>query len=348
MNSFLISLKIKESSFTGIVLLRNKNFSGSFKRISDSIFHVCFKQSVELNFLEKVELKSRSKFFYPLLPLFTDSNKKKIVRIGKVLNELSESISVSDVILSSITNEKLLNTIRLTGFLSISSKELMDILLSFEIDKKVKLLGINNLSACSYKIFSDNYSSLVENLSKHYIRRIKTIKFTELAKTTLFHPDSIYFKYLLEKARGKHDFRIVKDNLVFTEVPISEKEISIVNDVEKIIKKNKLGVFSIFSIKRVSELEIETINNSLWHLLSEEKIVPLDEKREHFIFSAELTKIINRLKKYKRNQGEIIDIASFREFSVLNRKSIIIVFGYLDSQKITSRVGNNRKIELQV
>ncbi len=348
MSSFLINLKIKESSFSGVVLFGNRKFSGSFKRVSDSVFHVHFKRSVEFQFLKKVELKSRSKFFYPLLPLFIDSNKKKLVRIGKTLNDLSDHVSINDVILASITNEKLLNTVRLKDFLSIDKSKLMDILLSLEIDKKIKLLEIENLSACSYKIFSDNYSSLIENLSKNYINRIKTVKFTELAKSTLFHPNSIYFRYLLEKARGKHDFKIVKDKLVFTEVPLSEKEVSIVNDVEKIIKKNRLGVFSIFSIKRVSDLEIETINNSLWHLLSEEKIVSLDEKREHFIFSAELTKIINRLKKYKRNQGEIIDISSFREISVLNRKSIILVLGYLDSQKITSRVGNNRKIELQV
>jgi hypothetical protein len=75
-------------------------------------------------------------------------------------------------------------------------------------------------------------------------------------------------------------------------------------------------------------------------------VVQLNER--YFIFAGDLHKILNRLKKYKRNQGEMIDIKSFREFTLLTRKYILALFEYLDSQKITERVDNKRKILLGV
>ena len=348
MNSFLVYLKIKESSFQGIVDYKGNNFSGSFQRVSEDIFLVKFKQNIDLIFKEKIELKSRTKTFTPLIPLYTESNKKKLTKIAKSLNDNWETLSETDIILLTLNIEKALSVVYMKDFLSLNNDELLEILTRLESEKELKLLDITNLHTCSYKIFTDNYSNMVEKLTNSYNSRIKSVKLSDLAEKILFHPNSIYFRYMLEKARSKQNFRIVKDKLVFTELPLSDKETSVVNEVEKIIKKNKLGVFSIFSIRKVSGIEVEMINNSLWHMLSEEKIVPLDEKREYFIFTEELTKIINRLKKFKRNQGDMIDISSFREISVLNRKNIILVLEYLDSVKITTRIENNRRIELQV
>jgi len=348
MNSFLVHLKIKEASFPGIVIIGKKNYSGSFKKISEDIFHVHFKQKVSMRLNEKVELKSRSKFFTPLIPVFTESNKKKLTKISKSIIDNIETLSPEDVILLVINNEKAVHVTYLEYFLSMKRPELLNILIRFESEKKIKLMDLTNLYSCSYKIFNDNYNNIVDKLTTAYNSRLKTIKFSDIAGQIIFHPDSIYFRYMLEKTRSRHDFRILKDKLVFTELPLSEKEITMVKEVEKVIKKNKLGIFSIYSIRKVSEFDIGFVNNSLWHLLSEEKIVPLDEKREYFIFTDELNKIINRLKKFKRNQGDMIDISSFREISVMNRKNIILILEYLDSQKITTRIGNSRKIELQV
>ncbi len=348
MSSFLVYLKIKESSFQGIVVYKGKNYSGSFQRVTEDIFLLKFKQKVDLIFMEKTELKSRTKTLTPLIPLLTESNKKKLTKTAKQLNDFWETLSKSDIIALTIHIEKAMKMSYMKDFLLLNNGEILEILTRLEIEKELKLLDISNLYVCSYKVFADNYSNMVENLITSYNSRIKSVTFAELAGKVLFHPGSIYFRYMLEKARSRQNFRILKDKLVFTELPLSDKETSMVHEVEKIIKKNKLGVFSIFSIRKVSGIETEMINNSLWNMLSEEKIVPLDDKREYFIFSEELTKIINRLKKYKRNQGDMIDISSFREISVLNRKNIILVLEYLDSQKITVRVGNFRRIELQV
>ena len=41
-------------------------------------------------------------------------------------------------------------------------------------------------------------------------------------------------------------------------------------------------------------------------------------------YEEELEKILNKLKKYKRNQGEMIDIQAFRELTLYTRKYIIL------------------------
>ncbi len=348
MSSFLVYLKIKESTFQGTILYKKENYSGNFIKVAEDIFLLKLKLKVDFCFKDKIELKSRTKTFTPLIPLFSESNKKKLTKSARFLTDRWDDLSKTEVIVLTLKIEKVLDMVCMKDFLSMNNDELLDILIGLESEKELKLLNINNLQACSYKIFVDNFSSMVEKLTSSYNSRVKSVKFSDLAGKIIFQPDSIYFRYILEKAREKQDFRLLKDKLVFTELPLSDKETSVVNEVEKIIKKNKLGVFSIYSIRKVSGIEIEKINNSLWHMLSEEKIVPLDDKKENFIFYEELTKIINRLKKYKRNQGDMIDISSFREISVLNRKNIILVLEYLDSQKITTRIGNNRKIELQV
>jgi selenocysteine-specific elongation factor len=79
-------------------------------------------------------------------------------------------------------------------------------------------------------------------------------------------------------------------------------------------------------------------------MLTEGKFVQLNER--YFMFSDEYQKIINRLKKFKRNQGDIISIDDLRTLTTYSRKYIIILFEYLDLQNITVRVGNKRKILL--
>ena len=117
-------------------------------------------------------------------------------------------------------------------------------------------------------------------------------------------------------------------------------------EIERLLRKNKLAIFSIEDIIKVSDLEYKEINDSLWYLLSDDEIVQLNEK--YFIFSEDLDKIINRLKKYKRNQGEMIDIKSLREMTAFNRKNLITLFEYFDSRKITQRINSKRKILLVV
>ena len=62
-------------------------------------------------------------------------------------------------------------------------------------------------------------------------------------------------------------------------------------------------------------------------MLNEEKFLQLDER--YFIFSDEYNKIINRLKKFKRNQGDIMTFDDLRTMTSYSRKYLIVLFEYL-------------------
>ena len=119
---------------------------------------------------------------------------------------------------------------------------------------------------------------------------------TEIESKLKLPQSSIFFKYLLRLFTDNFSFKVIKDKLVFQELALSEKEKESMEKIERILRKNKLPIFSIENIVKLSDLIYKDINDSLWFLLSEGKITQLDEK--YFIFSEDLDKIINRLKKF--------------------------------------------------
>ena len=132
--------------------------------------------------------------------------------------------------------------------------------------------------------------------------------------------------------------------LIFSELPLNDEEKTRMADIEKILKANKLPVFTIENVQKNTSYSLKQINDSLWYMLDEEKFLQLDER--YFIFSDEYNKIINRLKKFKRNQGDVITFEDLREITAYSRKYLIALFEYWDGQNITKRVGNKRQILL--
>ena len=92
-------------------------------------------------------------------------------------------------------------------------------------------------------------------------------------------------------------------------------------DIEKILKANKLLIFTIENVQKNTSYSLKQINDSLWYMLEEEKFMQLDER--YFIFTDEYNKIINRLKKFKRNQGDVITFDDLREITSYSRKYLI-------------------------
>jgi hypothetical protein len=97
-------------------------------------------------------------------------------------------------------------------------------------------------------------------------------------------------------------------------------------------------------VQKCTNYSLKQINDSLWYMLEEEKFLQLDER--YFIFSDEYNKIINRLKKFKRNQGDILTFDDLRTITSYSRKYLIVLFEYWDGQNITRRQGNKRQILL--
>jgi selenocysteine-specific elongation factor len=251
-----------------------------------------------------------------------------------------------DIILNLLSVEKFLKVHRLLDFFSLEKGEVTDFLIEMEQSRRIKIIDFNSLYIVSY----DHYQSYLKELKSlfHYLyeNRIKAIKFSEIESKIKISQSSIFFKYLLNSFDNTFSFKILKDKVLLHKVSLSEKEKKMISEIESLLKKNKLTVFSIDNVLKLGKFKYQEVNNSLWYLVEEDQLVQLNQ--ECFMFSTDLTKILNRLKKFKRNQGEMIDIQSFRELSLFNRKSIITLLEYLDSQNITRRLGNKRQILLTV
>lgn len=183
-------------------------------------------------------------------------------------------------------------------------------------------------------------------LRKAYENRERTVKFSWLEKAVKVPQESVFFKYLLKKISQDLPFRILPMAVVFSKLPLSEEEKVRMAEIEKALRGNRQLIFTIENVQKYTSSSLKQINDALWYMLEEEKFLQLDER--HFIFSEEYNKIINRLKKFKRNQGDIITFDDLRVLTAYSRKYLIVLFEYWDRQTVTCRVGNKRKILLGV
>lgn len=344
-NSYFIELTHREPGFTGNLMICDKPVYTNFKRIGDNIFIAYFKNQMELKFLERIEFKNKSKSIIVLFPVISKYNKRKLTKIAKILSR-PEAREKNTVLLNFLAVEKIIRVRELLHFFSESEEEITEFLTRKELEKKIKIIDFHNLSIISYENFLDYRTELNAIFSDYLVNGGKSVRLSELESRIKLARSSIFFKYLLYSLDENFSFRIVKDKIVFRKITLSEKEKESIKKIEDAIKTNKIPIFTIEELIKSTELHYKEINNSLLHLLDIGKIVQLNKR--YFIPDDDLNKIINKLKKYKRNQGEMININSFRELTSFSRKYIITLFEYFDSRYITKRIENERKILIGV
>jgi hypothetical protein len=137
----------------------------------------------------------------------------------------------------------------------------------------------------------------------------------------------------------------MREKIVFQRLALSETQQGSLDAIENLLQTHKVSIFSIENILHLSEdLNYKDVNATLWFMVENNQAIQLNEK--FFILTEDLNKIINKLKKYKRNQGDMIDIQAFRELTQYSRKYIITLFEYFDAHQITEREDNKRRILL--
>jgi len=240
--------------------------------------------------------------------------------------------------------EKFLKVQELLDFFSTSHEEMIEFLVEKEIRQAIKIIDFSSLFITSYENFQDYLKELNTLFTDCYTTRIKTIKLSEIETKLKLPQLSIFFKYLLKQTARHFPFKISKDKIIFQSMALSETEKNSLAEIEDILKKHKISIFSVENLIKQSDLLVKELNDSLWFLVETGQAVQLNEK--YFIFKDDLNKIVNKLKKYKRNEGEMIDIQAFRGLTLLSRKYIIPLLEYFDSQRITQRINNKRKILL--
>jgi hypothetical protein len=344
-NAYFAEINHPDISFTGNVIIEGKTITANFKKVEDKLFIIFFKNQVGLRFKDNIKFKSNRKNITILLPVLSKYNKRRLKKIAQVLHKPQE-ISETDIILEILDIEKFFNVTRLLDFFSLDKKIITELLIEKELERKIKIIDFHSLYITSYDHYQNFIKELKSLFQHHYENRIKSIKFSEIESRIKISQSSIFFKYLLNSFEDTFSFTILKDKILLQKLSFSEKEEAIINDIEKILKKNKLAIFTIDDIFKHSSYTFNDINNPLWYMVEEGKLLQLN--KSCFMFGSDFNRILNRLKKFKRNQGETIDIQSFRELTFFNRKSIITLLEYLDSQQITQRIGNKRKILLGV
>lgn len=345
-NSYFIELKHRETDFTGNLLIQDNPVHTNFKKIEDDLFIAHFTNQVELKFLEKIEFKKKNAPSVTILfPLISKYNKRKLTRIAKILKN-PETREKNSILFDFLTVEKFLKLGELMDFFSNRREETIELLIRQELEKKIKIIDFQNLFVTSYENFLDYRAELNTIFNDYLVNRDKIIKLTDLENKLKLPSSSIFFKYLLHCISDDFSFRIVQDKIVFRKTILTGKEKDAIKKIEELLGQNKLPFFTVEELQRSTDLNHKEIYDSLWHLLEKGEIVQLSKR--YFILNEDLNKVINKLKKYKRNQGEMIDINTFREMTYFSRKYIIALFEYFDSCHLTMRIENQRKILVSV
>jgi hypothetical protein len=352
-NGYIVRLKQRENIFSGSLITSGKTVSANFKKIGKDLFAAFFKNQVEFKFLEKATFKNRNKEILVLIPMISMYNKRKLTKISKSLNAhihnahkplTQEGGDKNHLILSLLTVEKFLKVQDLLDFFSTTRDQMIQFLVEQEIRKTIKIINLTDLFITSYERFQDYLKELNTIFTNCYTSRIKTITLSEIQSTLKIPHLPLFLKYLLRYLTYYFSFKILKDKILLQALPLTDTEKNSLIEIETILKRNKISIFSIENIIKNSNLLYKEVNDSLWFLVETGQVVQLNET--YFIFGDDLHKIVNKLKKYKRNEGEMIDIKAFREMTLFSRKHIIPLLEYFDNQRITQRIENQRKILL--
>jgi hypothetical protein len=344
-NAYIVQLKHREASLTGTLLIPGQPLSANFKKIGQNLFITQFKTQAAFSYLQEIKLKKRDKTITVLLPLLSKYNKRKLSKLAKLLDKnKNEGRNKYHILTNLPAIDKFLKMEELLDFFSIDRREMIDFLVEMELQKKIKVIDFNHLAVTGYENFLGCREQLNALFTESYTGQNQVIKFSDIESRIKLPQVSIFFKYLLHTFSSDFSFKIKKDRVVFRTRALSEQQEKSLAEISGILKKNKLAIFTLEDTLELSGLSHKEVNDTLWFLVERGDVIQLNER--YFIFNDDLHKILNKLRKYKRNQGEMIDIQSFRELTLFSRKYIITLFEYFDSQHITMRVENQRKILL--
>ncbi len=344
-NSYFVRFDHPEPNLTGNLLIEGETVSANFKKIHDNVFTLHLKNQVKLNFLENIKFKKGKKSLVVLLPVISKYNKRKLKKLTQILDSV-ETKGKTDIIIDLLNVENFLKLEKLDTFFLLDRENIVPFLIEMELNQKIKIIDFNTLYITSHQNYQDYLNQLRSIFTQYYKDKTKKISLTEIESKLKIPQSSIFFKYLLNSLNDQFSFKIIRDKIIFQKLALTEKERENLKGIQKALQINHLTIFSIENLLKLTTLSYSEINNCLWFLIQEGELVQLNER--FLMLQDDLNKVINRLKKFKRNQGEYIDIKTLRELTLLSRKYIIPLFEYLDAQKITDRLGNTRKILLMV
>ncbi len=316
----------------------------SLEPIDAGVAVLHFPFQVDLRFGQELPFGKRGGVLHILLPMLSKYNQRKLKRMAVLLPSLREQEPV-EWVAGLLSVEKYLQASRLMPFFGADPVRWAAKMLEWEIAARVKVISYFPLFVTSHENYREVMAALRLFLAERQARREKGVALGEIEDHLKIPQDSLFFRYLLRSLEVELELALLPGRVVFQRLPLSEEEKLQQEELRECLKQNKLAVFSIERVGRVSPLTPAQLNQALWHMLSEGEIVACGE--HHFVLADELARIINRLKKFKRNEGDVLSIQGFRDIAgTLPRESLIILLEHFDNQGITRRKGNVRIIEL--
>jgi selenocysteine-specific elongation factor len=341
--AYFIRFTHPQDGFQGSVQIGDKTVSASFRKVGPDLFAVHFKNQLELRFGQQVGLRNAKGLFTVLLPVLSQYNQRKLKKVAEVLRGI-EARPLPETVTALLAIENFLELAGLLYFFTLERQQAIDMLTRLELAQRAKVINLNYLFVTSWEHFQESLAAMESFLRRAHEGRERTVKFAQLEKAVHVPQESVYFKYLLKKSSQGFPCRLQPGALVFSQLPLSAEEKARMAEVERVLRANHLAIFTFENIQKNTAYTLKQINDALWYMIDEGKLLQLDER--HFMFSEEYGKAINRLKKFKRNQGDVITFDDLRSLTAYSRKYLIVLFEYWDGQNITRRVGNKRQILL--
>jgi len=344
-NAYFVSLHHEEPHFTGKVSLGKQSMTSTFTRVDADLYTAHFKQQIALRHHQFISLGNREIPGDVLLPVLSKYNKRKLRKIARILKENPDP-DPDAMVRRLLEVDRFLEVHRILDFFAIPHAEMLNRLIRSELRGEVKLIETVPLLVTSHDAFLSMRSAMKEWLETKREKSTRAVPLAHLESHLKIPRTSLLFRYLLFPETLAGTFRILEEQIVFPRQGLSDKEKQNISLIEEEVQRQRKVVFSIDDLLHTSGLSYPSINSALWYLLNDDQVVRLNEK--DFVFHADLVRIINRLKKFKRNQGDMIDIATFRELTALSRRAIIPLLEYMDTRQITVRIGDRRRILLTV
>jgi len=343
--SYYVSFDHQESAFQGRIFLAPDDYSATFNRIDENLYLLHFAGQVSLRLGNRFVFKKSGQEGTILLPQHAKLNQRKqqkLIAFMKTWNQ-QDPFPLFETLLE-IENFLEIETIR--HFFSLTHEAVMEWIKAEAIADRLFLMDTEQLMVCSRETVGHFRQRIEGHLKTCHSGIVNTVRFTELESEAKLPADSRLFRYLLAGLQDKYGFILMKDSLVLGKNELSDSDRSKVKELQTLLKKYKLLIFSMDDLLATKAISFKPLNDMLWALVEQEDVVKLSER--HFIFQEDLVKIVNRLKKYKRNVSDEIDIRTFREMTQLTRKYIITLFEYFDANGITRRLEDKRQILLTV
>ncbi len=233
--------------------------------------------------------------------------------------------------------------------LSIEPKILNELAKRLEEEDKIKIVSTQPLKLISISLFSALCDKVLQEIKKYHQRNPfkKGMPKEELRAKVFRHKNQYMKDFVLGSLRTEGKISMLRENITLAgyKIELSPEEEATKSELENIFRQDKFTPperEDALSSCKGDRKKVETIFN----LLIDQGVL-IKISSSYIIHSTVLEELKKKLKDFAA-KTEKINVPEFKELTNTTRKYAIPLLEYLDSQKMTRRVGDERVIVIEV